>query len=311
MDSLPPPSDDTAEGRPVDEPRLMQPDEGGDESEDRYDVDDYGVLDEEPPEDLVLPNGWAERFTFEGKAKEEHDAAIKADAEILLSLQLHKFEERPWADQERRFIAYGRRYLPGLIRKGRIFVMMRALGIPGAHTMALPNVGLPMTIEESKDLAEETIAKAIGPYKKVLMSGRWKPDVDNAAQLTSFFMGQCCWQFRAPWRRYLRERDRAFHDWQHEQAEGELLMMGELSDRFDPARAAVIRLEITRAYDFLDDPIDQQILELTLAGYTAAEVGRGLALTDRQVEYRLKVITKRINQLKEADSLRGKAFGAA
>lgn len=279
--------------------------------DERYDVDDFGVVDEEPPEGLVLPNGWAETFTFEGKAKEEHDAAIRADAEIMLRLQLHKFEGRTWADQERRFIAYGRRYLPGLIRKGRIFVMMRALGIPGAHTMALPTVGVAMTVAESKDLAEETIAKAIGPYKKVLMSGRWKPNVDNAAQLTSFFMGQCCWQFRAPWRRYLRERDRAFRSWQHEQEEGQLLLLGELSDRFDPARAAVVRLEITRAYDFLDDPIDQQILELTLAGYTAAEIGPGLALTNRQVEYRLEVIHKRIERLKEIDSLRGMAFGAA
>ncbi len=229
----------------------------------------------------------------------------------MLQLQLHKFEGQKWAAQERRFIAYGQRYLPGLIRKGRIFVMMRALGIPGAHTMALPNVGLPMTKQEAEDLANETIAKAISPYKKVLMSGRWKPNVDNTAQLTSFFMGQCCWQFRAPWRRYLRERERAFRSWQQEQAEGELLMLSELSDRFDPANAAVTRLEITRVYSFIDDPLDQQIFELTLAGYTAGQVGRGLALTDRQVEYRLKVINKRVNQLKEADSLRDKGFGAA
>lgn len=168
-----------------------------------------------------------------------------------------------------------------------------------------------MTRQESQDLAEEVMARAVKPYKGVLMRGRWRPDMENAAQLNTFFVGQCCWQFRAPWRRYMRERRRNLFGLLVERREGELALRDEAQIHLDPSRAVIYSIEVERHLEAIPDRIDQEVVQLTAAGYSASEVGRHLELTPRQVEYRLKVIHKQAERRREADSLREKSWEVA
>lgn len=242
----------------------------------------------EPAGQLVFIRqpGWAAPHDLVGPAKADHNRQMAADAEELLQVGLTGYGGPRWRKLEARLITYARKTLPRKIVTGEIFAMMNAKGVGAAADLALPK-GRPVTIEEARDLADEVIARSIGPFKELLKAGHWNPDPDVAAVLTSYFVGSCCLRFRTPWRRYLRERrrdlrsDLAIEAFKHDGFEEET------GPSTNPPAVVLARVEADHYRARITDPRDLAIIELVAHGYTQAEIAEHLDTTEKSVEYRV------------------------
>ena len=130
------------------------------------------------------------RRTVPSMSAAEHLERLKYDVDTVLQLQLRSYSDEAWLPVADALVEYGMGVITGWLRSGQIFAEVARTGygaIPRCPASWLDND----TIES---LAGETITRALNYFKfKVLMKGKWNPA--RGASLTTFFIGQCKFQF--------------------------------------------------------------------------------------------------------------------
>jgi hypothetical protein len=131
--------------------------------------------------------------------------------------------------------------------------------------------------------------------RKALVKGGWNPDYKHgrgASCLTTYFVGQCIWEFRRVYTRWAKDRQQwakqhALYDGSEEAAHahpklfGPLLQAGYLSE----PEAAVLS---TNFEDILNEqpPVTQAVIRMTVEGYADTEIADALRLTHAAVRMR-------------------------
>jgi DNA-directed RNA polymerase specialized sigma24 family protein len=221
------------------------------------------------------------------------EGQLAKDHERLLLLQLEGFNGRAWRDTRQDLIFYARRVLRAKIRSGEIFSIMRSVGIPMAVDLALPSD--PPTLEDCRDLADETIARALPPFKALLKDGVWDPTRDHVASLRTFFIGYCALKFTSAWRPWLRARN----------SEPEVLYVDptnlpELVDESHRTeQTAVDRVSLGSVLRMLPDHLMKQILILDAHDWSNRNIASYLGVSEKVVEYRLNKARKMFPHLRD------------
>ncbi|WP_454793829.1 RNA polymerase sigma factor [Mycolicibacterium lutetiense] len=242
---------DRRPGPPVDSARL-QPD--------NREVSDQGLV-----------NGWLDDDALELGDERERLLRLEADEELLLALQLHDFAGRPWDRFSRELARYGVGVLRAWIHRGTIYGKVKALTGYGLGRIE----GWPDR-ETAHDLANDTVVAALGYFRdKVLKPHRWQSS--GGASLSTFFIGQCLYQFANLYRSALRdELDRI------EQA---CTPMAELpEERFDIIRGIeetiVARDSVAEALAQLSTERARRAVFLKEMGFSYREIADELGLSD-------------------------------
>lgn len=250
-------------------------------------------------DDFTVDARWEARYILDGAEKAAHDRQIRRDARELTTVQLHEFEGPSWRRLEDRLVQYGLWVLPAKIRSGEIFKMMRELNVEmGADMRPLERS---LTTDEVRELTSMLVGEAAVRYRTVLRDGRWTPDIDDGACLTSFFVGWCCWMFRGVWRRFLTQDKRRRADVRHlKLTEGVVENDQPAPIWSGPEAAVVTKLAFLDVIDLLDQERDRVIAARTLLGDTSTEVMQIFAhldqpMTQKTVESRRRSIRARAN----------------
>ena len=132
---------------------------------------------------------------------EEHEARLGFDAETVLQLQLSAWSDEAWTPVAEALAEYGFGVFVGWLVTGKVFGQLNKVGQP---VTACP----PSWLDDDavQGLAGETVALAINKFKKVLKAGTWNPA--RGASLTTFFVGQCKFQFCNVYRTWFAQEER-------------------------------------------------------------------------------------------------------
>ncbi len=202
-------------------------------------------------------------------ADRERLQRLAADEELLLTLQLHEFSGRAWERFNRELARYGLGVLRAWLRYGTIYGKVQALtGYKLGRIEGWPD---PDTVES---LAGDTVVAALTYFReKVLKTNQWQSA--GGASLSTYFIGQCLYQFANVYRSALRaERDRI------KQAVTPTAELPE--EAFDIIRGIeetiVARDAVAEALAQLTTPRARQALFLQEAGYTQSEIADQLGL---------------------------------
>ena len=150
--------------------------------------------------------------------------------------------------------------------------------------------------EERDKLAVLTIAEAVPVFRsRVLLRGAW--DARKRASLSTYFIGRVKFEFVD-----------VFREWQRDRAATHAALLGPthlesgtldalfFTPSLDPEKRAIDQDTInylTRG----GQPEARPICALILKGYTYAEIGQQLHLTERAVEYRMRQLRKHVARL--------------
>jgi DNA-directed RNA polymerase specialized sigma24 family protein len=122
-------------------------------------------------------------------------ARLRADRDLRDMLAAQGFAGPAYAVFEEELAGYGYQVMMDWLRTGYIFIQCRNTGI------GLPS--WPIPAHEREDLAQETVAEALGAFRqKGLREGGWRPD--RGASLKTYFTGALCLQFANSWKKRLR-----------------------------------------------------------------------------------------------------------
>lgn len=191
------------------------------------------------------------------------DGESGAEAELVAMLAEEKFQGPLWDRFADDLARAGLRVIRPWIGTGRIFAELRRKGVACRRPV-------PMTDAEVDDLAAETVARAINPFRsKMLMSGRWDPN--GAARLSSLFVTQCLHQFPNAYRSWMRDRFASTdvlpgYDEVVREAE-ERARDDPVHHRHDPEDTVVAREQLDELLDLLPDRI-RGPAQLVLQGYS-------------------------------------------
>lgn len=219
---------------------------------------------------------------------------LQADEELLLALQLHQFTGRLWDRFVRELARYGVGVLRAWIRHGTIYGKAKTLTGYGLGRIE----GWPDD-EIVEDLVADTVVAALGYFRdKVLMTHRWQSS--GGASLSTYFIGQCLYQFANIYRSALRaERERI----------GEAVTpMAEIpEERFDVIKGIeetiVANDTVAEAMALLSTDRARRALFLQEAGFTQREIADKLGLPDaKSVENLIGYQHTRIRQLRRRTS---------
>jgi hypothetical protein len=186
--------------------------------------------------------------------------------------------EGPFTHRTRSELAkYARRVLPGMIRRGSLFEMVKQLGRRvdgfGAHRPSRDDIDW---------LADHTITRALNLFFTMARKKEgWKPG--NGTRMTTFFIGACALSFSGTFRLFQRETqaDEAFRR--------STPIEGLISSHFDHEEG------VSDAMETLDiKGIDAEIMSLMLEGHSQNEIAEQLALTTGSIEGRLYRLRKRL-----------------
>ena len=243
-------------GPPVDAARLQQ-----DIQADIQHIDD-GVV-----------SAWLDGpdLTAELADELERIRRLQADEELLLALQLHQFTGRLWERFSRELSRYGLGVLRAWIRHGTIYGKAKALTGYGLGRIE----GWPddQTID---DIATDTVVAALIYFRdKVLKTHRWQSS--GGASLSTFFIGQCLYQFANIYRSALRA--------EKERIQEATMPMDELpEDEFDVIKgieATIVANDtVAEAMALLTTDRARQALFLQEHGFTQREIANKLGLRD-------------------------------
>ncbi|MCL6737419.1 RNA polymerase sigma factor [Streptomyces neyagawaensis] len=179
---------------------------------------------------------------------------------------------------------YGMDVLTAWIRSGKIARLCRERGRP---TSIEELRTMQWGTDELSELAIETVAHGIRYfYAEVLHPGRWKPE--RKATLKTFFVGSCVLQFPNAYRRWLRDS----YQWRQMVDSAGLLddlhLHGGEDDQTAPP--VISRLYVDHLLERVTDPQTRAAAHLVSWGYTYAEAGEQVGLSERAVEGRFRRI---------------------
>lgn len=223
------------------------------------------------------------------------------DRDRLLLMQLEGFDGPTWWTAVRPDVwTYAGRVLPGLIERGEIFTIRVALGAPAADDLRLPSAG--MSRYDCEDLASEVALGAISVFHKQLRKGTW--DLARDMTFRSWFVNLCALRFPAPYRLWLRERNRCVPGTLDPDAE-------ERHSDLSPSSVIYV-VEFERSIGRVEDPVTKAMICLDLAGYTDKEIAHATRMTIKAVESRLARERAKSRKLRDQESRRDSArdFGS-
>ncbi len=128
---------------------------------------------------------------------EEHKQRLAYDVDTVLQLQLHQWSDEAWEPVAEALAEYGWAVMTGWLHKRTIFREMRTIGRPLEECPVDWLDG-----DTIIGLANETVAKALNEFKRVLQQRKW--DAARGASLATYFVGQCKFQFSNVYRNWLR-----------------------------------------------------------------------------------------------------------
>jgi DNA-directed RNA polymerase specialized sigma24 family protein len=142
-----------------------------------------------------LAEGSAREARASAASVAEHAARLRADRELRDMLAAQHFAGPAYAVFEEDLAGYGYQVMMDWLRTGYIFNQCRNTGI---LLLSQPIPG-----HELEDLAQETVAEALGAFKqRGLREGGWCPD--GGASLKTYFTRALCLQFANSWKKRLR-----------------------------------------------------------------------------------------------------------
>lgn len=103
-------------------------------------------------------------------------------------MQLSGWSAEAWAPVAEALAEYGFGVMVGWLFTGKVFTEVAAAGQP---VPACPSWWL--DDEQVTSLADDTVTNSIIKFQQVLMAGKWEPG--KGAALTTYFVGQCKFQF--------------------------------------------------------------------------------------------------------------------
>lgn len=221
--------------------------------------------------DQGLVNSWLDDDALELADEHERRLRLQGDEELLLALQLHEFTGRHWDRFIRELARYGVGVLRSWIQRGTIYGKVKALTGYGVGRIE----GWPDR-EAAEDLANDTVVAALKYFRdKVLINHRWQSS--GGASLSTFFIGQCLYQFANIYRSALRE--------ELDRIEQACTPMAELPEEgFDIIRGIeetiVARDSVAEALAELSTERARRAVVLKEMGFSYREIAEELGLSD-------------------------------
>lgn len=188
---------------------------------------------------------------------EEHAERLRYDVDALLKLQLSGWSDDVWSPVANALAEYGYAVMAGWLVTGKIYSEVKRIGQP-----VTPCPQAWMDDEAIQTLADETVARAIRKFKKVLFDGAWK--AERGASLATYFVGQCKIQFPNVYRQWHREEQK--------HRTSVVVFDSERLSRMDPAFEGIGYGAADRVLEQMR-PLVAEVFRLKfLEGYTYAEI---------------------------------------
>jgi DNA-directed RNA polymerase specialized sigma24 family protein len=198
-------------------------------------------------------------------------ARLRTDRDLWDLLTAQGFAGPAYAVFEEELASYGYQVMTDWLRTGYIFVQCWNTGIMLSSW--------PVPAHELEDLAQETVAEALGAFKrKALQQGGWCPD--GGASLKTYFTRALCLQFANSWKKRLRARGTVTV------SSLEMLPSDTESGEPGPAEISWQRDAIRRGLADIKSEMTRMALVLTEDGYEQEEIAEilGPDVTPRAVE---------------------------
>lgn len=211
---------------------------------------------------------------FESTAAAER---LRADAELVLAVQLAGYVGPVWDAFADALAAYGFQVMIAWIVTGEVYRQCRLKGFGGSDITA-PTWRVERAAAE--ELALETVAVSVRAFRdQVLPTGRWQ--AKGGASVKTYFIGQCLIRFPTVFRRWRREQQ------PHPSfpLTGAELRPAGASD--EPETRAVAKLELQRLLRQTGGHQKQAMLILDAEGFSHPEIAEILEVSTRAVESQL------------------------
>ena len=247
-------------------------------------INSLGVDDKpEPRESRVLDQLAATRdagrLAAEGRVRSAVSVARRhADVELHRRLTDENFEGPCWDRFVEVLVEFAFPVLTTWIVSGAI----------GRHVARNARVLLEappssITQEDAEDLALETIADALGPFRdRVLRANEWDPS--RGTTLTTWWVGYCLLRFPDVYRRWHTAQRR----WCFSLRAAEQLRSVGLDQASDgPEDQLIVHEELARALASVASELTQRILQLKAQGYRHREISEMLGCSVKSIESRL------------------------
>lgn len=265
---------------------------GNDEPEERSSSDGIPTLDE-----------WATNLAWladadRDRAEEKFDR-LAGDRDLAAALRASEYQGRNYDLFAKEIAKYGWAVIRGWIYKGQIHSEVKRKGFGALEPEPRPGA---MT-EDAESLADETVVLALTAFRdKVLIPGKWDPA--KGASLRTFFVGQCLLQFSNVYKRWRREELRSYAEpqappapanWTDDFEDGPSTPLAP-----DASEAAYVKDELRRAFGKITDERVRLAFYLSVThGYTHAEIGRKLGMSEKAVESALARARQQIRENRE------------
>lgn len=243
-----------------------------------HDADAARVQPVEAPKNDHVPTVPA-AWVAQDEHQEEADRVdrLLADAELVTTLQLHRFDGPKWERFATELARYGIAVLRSWMRSGLIFTRLktRGVGVP-----ALPPSN--WTNEEIDDIANLTVAVALGKFREtVLIPGRWDPN--RGASLRTFFVGQCLIR----WPNVYREWRTEATNWASQHGPAQEEEWEHTAGHHHVEREVVATDAARRILDRMPDDRTRRAVVLRSEGATHQDIAEDLGCTVKAVEHLL------------------------
>ena len=241
---------------------------------------------EEPPEtsgELQL-RGVTARRSWVGEFADSREARLAADSDLLTQVMFEGFQGPAWNKMAERLVAYGLVVIKSWLRRGVIFdrCAAKGWGIRNAQPGGIADEG------DVAGLANETVWRAVLAYRDhVLIPGKWDPR--KGANLTTYFIGQCLFQFPNVYKRWWRERK-----YQEVPDQETVEQLGRANRPMGPATDLINRSRIRKGLEHADKT-DRAILAWYAEGYTYEEIAELTGVKVGTIKSRIHRLRKKAN----------------
>lgn len=199
---------------------------------------------------------------------------MAGDVNLNMDLALQEYKGPLWDYFSNELAKYGYAVIASWIGRKMIFERCKSKGFGG-----LPVMDRPFTDDESAELSNETVAKALAHFRTdVLMSQKW--DHRRGATLRTYFIGQCLIRFPNIYRRWLAGENRN----RYLITEDDGLIDSLAGSSKGPELQALAGVMASQALSTVKDPRVHDAMHLRAVGWTHAEIAELLGVTEKAVE---------------------------